>query len=147
MRVVLLVVLTLAGCDRRCDEERAEIEALRAELEAERREIRAEQEKVLAEKRSGIKVDLPAGAALEIDPAAKSLVLEVPVAGDVMVSGMRVTDAELDKLLQAAYRQDQRTQVILRAEKGVPHGRVVGIMERVKAAGLTRLAIQTSGSR
>ncbi len=143
MRVLLIVAL-LAACDRGVEQERRELEAERAQLEADKQAIRREREQVAAEKRSGIKVDLPAGAALEIDPAAKSLVLEVPVAGDVMVAGKVVTDAELDRVLQAAYADGKDTQVIIRAEKGVPHGRVVGIMERVKAAGLTRLAIQTS---
>jgi biopolymer transport protein ExbD len=147
MRVVVLLMLALAGCDRRCEEERAEIEALRAELEAQRRHFRAEQEEALANKRSGIEIDLPSGTAAEIDVAAASLVLEVPVAGDVMVAGKRVTDAELDSVLKAAHARGKDTQVIIRAEKGVQHGRVVGIMEQAKAVGLTRLAIQTSGGR
>jgi biopolymer transport protein ExbD len=34
---------------------------------------------------------------------------------------------------------------VLKADKGVAHGRVVNLMERAKQAGLTRLAIGTAG--
>lgn len=147
MRHVCLGLLLLVGCDQKLEAERRELEAERAEFEAEKQAFHRERQKVLDEKRSGIKVDLPAGTAAEIDVAAASLVLEVPIAGDVVVAGKRVTDAELDKVLQAAYARGKDTQVIIRAEKGVQHGRVVGIMEKAKAVGLTRLAIQTSASR
>ena len=54
-------------------------------------------------------------------------------------------DAEIDGLFRTAFARDKTTQVVLKADKGVAHGRVVNIMERAKAAGLTRLAIGTSG--
>ena len=54
-------------------------------------------------------------------------------------------DAELDNLFRAAFTRDKNTQVVLKADKGVAHGRVVNLMERAKHAGLTRLAIATSG--
>ncbi|MBK9070557.1 MAG: hypothetical protein IPL79_06095 [Myxococcales bacterium] len=61
-----------------------------------------------------------------------------------MIGQQVVSDAELDAMLQAASVKDATTQVVLLADKGVPHGRVVGLMERPKAVGLTRLAIATS---
>ena len=54
-------------------------------------------------------------------------------------------DEKLDAVFQAAFQKDKTTQVVLKADKGVAHGRVVNIMERAKQAGLTRLAIGTSG--
>ncbi|HUJ58963.1 MAG TPA: biopolymer transporter ExbD [Kofleriaceae bacterium] len=96
------------------------------------------------EKRSGIKVTLPSGKAQEIDPTKASLVLMVPINGDVMVAGKTVSDADIDKLFRAAFTRDKLTQVVLKADKGVQHGRVVNLMERAKQAGLTRLAIGTS---
>jgi len=101
-------------------------------------------EKVEAEKRSGLKVNLPSGAAQEIDPTKASLVLLVPMQGDIVVMGRTVPDADIDNLFRSAFTKDKATQVVLQADKGVPHGRVVNIMERAKAAGLTRLAIATS---
>lgn len=96
------------------------------------------------QQKSGLKVNLPAGAAQELSPADSSITLTILLSGDVMVGDAVVADAELDKMLQAAYVKDNNVQVVLLADKGVPHGRVVGLMERAKAAGLTRLAIATS---
>jgi biopolymer transport protein ExbD len=111
----------------------------------EKRKIETAAEKTEIEKKSGIKVNLPSGVAQEIDPSKASLVLVIPVTGDVQVSGKAVSDADLDNLFRAAFVKDNTTQVVLKADKGVQHGRVVGIMERAKQAGLTRLAIGTSG--
>ena len=123
------------------------ISALSVQVEArrEKKKIETATEKSEIEKKSGIKVNLPSGVSQEIDPSKASLVLVIPVSGDVQVGGKAVGDADLDALFRAAFVKDKTTQVVLKADKGVQHGRVVGIMERAKQAGLTRLAIGTSG--
>jgi biopolymer transport protein ExbD len=114
---------------------------------SDKKKIEKQQEKIeeiVAEKRSGLKVNLPAGAAQEIDPTKASLVLVIPVSGDVVVANKAIADGDLDNLFTAAFAKDKTTQVVIQADKGVPHGRVVNLMERAKRAGLTRLAIGTS---
>ena len=54
-------------------------------------------------------------------------------------------DPDLDNLFRAAFARDKQTQVVLKADKGVSHGKVVNLMERAKQVGLTRLAIGTAG--
>ena len=122
------------------------ISALAVQAEAQEEKKRTEEviEKVEDAKRSGLKVTLPSGAAQEIDVKKESLILLIPVEGDIMVSGRLIKDDELDNLFLAAFTKDKTTQVVLQADKGVPHGRVVNVMERAKASGLTRLAIGTS---
>ena len=119
--------------------------AVQVEARQEKKKITQQQEQTEVEKHSGIKVNLPSGQAQEIDPSKASLVLVVPITGDVNVGGKGVPDAELDRLFRAAFTRDKMTQVVLKADKGVMHGRVVNLMERAKQAGLTRLAIGTSG--
>jgi biopolymer transport protein ExbD len=119
--------------------------AVQVEARQEKRKVAEAQEQSEVEKRSGLKVNLPSGQAQEIDPSKASLVLVIPLAGDVDVGGKRIPDAELDNLFRAAFARDKNTQVVLKADKGVQHGRVVNLMERAKQAGLTRLAIGTSG--
>jgi biopolymer transport protein ExbD len=96
-----------------------------------------------ADKKSGLKINLPSGAAQELDAKA-SLVLMVPLNGPVVVGGKSMTDPEIDTLFRAAFARDPNTQVVLKADKGVQHGKVVDLMERAKGVGLTRLAIGTS---
>jgi biopolymer transport protein ExbD len=120
--------------------------AVQAEAQEEKKKTEEVIEKVEAEKRSGLKVNLPEGAAQEIDVKKESLVLLIPVQGEIVVAGKTVADADLDNLFRAAFTKDKQTQLVLQADKGVAHGRVVNVMERAKAAGLTRLAIGTSGA-
>ena len=119
--------------------------AVQVEARQEKKKVAEAQEQSEVEKRSGLKVNLPQGQAQEIDPSKASLVLVIPLAGDVDVGGKRIPDADLDNLFRAAFTRDKNTQVVLKADKGVQHGRVVNLMERAKQAGLTRLAIGTSG--
>jgi len=114
-------------------------------VEKEHRNHRQKDEQAEQEKKLGIKVNLPSGAAAEIDTSKASLVLVVPINGDVVVGGKTMVDSDLDNLFRAAFQKDKATQVVLKADKGVQHGRVVNLMERAKAAGLTKLAIGTAG--
>jgi biopolymer transport protein ExbD len=121
------------------------VSALAVQVEAgqEKKKIVQQQDKLEIEKKSGIKINLPQGVAQDIDPSKVSLVLEVPLSGDVAVAGKQLRDADLDNLFRAAFQRDKTTQVIIKADKGVPHGRVVNLMERAKVAGLTHLAFGT----
>ena len=121
--------------------------AVQAEARQERRKVKVEQEQETAEieKKSGLKVNLPSGAAQEIDPSKQSLVLIIPLSGDISVGGKIMKDDQIDAVFHAAFQRDKATQVVLKADRGVAHGRVVNIMERAKTAGLTHLAIGTSG--
>jgi biopolymer transport protein ExbD len=114
-------------------------------VDKEHRQSRKKDEQAEIEKKTGLKINLPAGQAQDIDTSQKSLVLLVPIDGPVNVAGKPYQDNELDNLFRAAYQHEKTTQVVLKADKGVAHGRVVNLMERAKAAGLTKLAIGTSG--
>ena len=119
--------------------------AVQVEARQERRKVKEDQEKAEVEKKSGLKVNLPSGQAQEIELNQQSLVLIIPISGDVSVGGKLMRDDQLDAVFHAAFQKDKKTQVVLKADRGVAHGRVVNIMERAKQAGLTHLAIGTSG--
>jgi biopolymer transport protein ExbD len=121
--------------------------AVQAEANNDKKKAQEVSEQLDAEKRSGLNVSLPTGAAQEIDVSKASLVLVIPVEGDLAVDGKLVRDVDLDNLFRAAFVKDHDTQVVLQADKGAVHGRVVDIMERAKAAGLTKLAIGTAGGK
>jgi biopolymer transport protein ExbD len=120
--------------------------AVQVEARREKKKVHEEQQQAEVEKKSGLKVNLPSGAAQEIDTSKQSLVLVIPLSGDISVGGKVMRDDQIDGLFQAAFQKDKTTQVVLKADRGVAHGRVVNIMERAKQAGLTHLAIGTSGS-
>ncbi|HEY5935874.1 MAG TPA: biopolymer transporter ExbD [Kofleriaceae bacterium] len=119
--------------------------AVQVEARQEKKKVAETQEEIEKAKTSGLKVNLPQGQAQEIDPTKASLVLVIPVQGEVDVGGRRIPDTEIDNLFRVAFTTDKNTQVVLKADKGVQHGRVVNLMERAKQAGLSRLAIGTGG--
>jgi len=119
--------------------------AVQVEARREKHKVKEEQQQAEVEKKTGLKVNLPSGAAQEIDTSKQSLVLVIPISGDVSVGGKIMRDDQLDAVFHAAFQRDKATQVVLKADRGVAHGRVVNIMERAKQAGLTHLAIGTSG--
>ena len=119
--------------------------AVQVEARQEKKKVKDEQIQQAENEKRGLKVNLPSGASQEIDTSKASLVLVIPLSGDVSVGGKVWSDSELDNLFRAAFQKDKTTQVVLKADKGVAHGRVVNIMERAKQAGLTRLAIGTGG--
>ena len=57
------------------------------------------------------------------------------VAGDV------VAEEEPKKAFDAARAKNANTLVVIQADEGVPHGKVVQVMELAKGAGLGQLAI------
>jgi biopolymer transport protein TolR len=119
--------------------------AVQVEARQEKTRVAEKEKKEEEEKKSGLKINLPSGAAQELDTSKQSLVLMIPVTGDVVIAGKAIRDADLDSVFRGAYARDKTTQVVLKADKGVAHGRVVNVMERAKQVGLTRLAIGTSG--
>jgi len=102
-------------------------------------------EEVKSETSSGLKVNLPSGATKEIDPGTQSLVIGLTKNGQLLANGQPIADPDLDRLFQSSFAANKDTQIVIRADAGVIHGRVVGVMERAKRVGLSRIAIATKG--
>jgi biopolymer transport protein ExbD len=107
--------------------------------------VEQEKRQLVQAQRSGYKVDLPEGAAKEIDVTSNSLVVGILVDGTIVVNGQPVAETDLDAIFESAAKKDADTQVVLKADGAVAHRRVVGVMERAKRAKLKRLAIATKG--
>ena len=97
--------------------------------------------------RSGVNVNLPKGSTKDISPGASDLTVAVTSDGKLVVDGKQVEPDELRAAFDKARARDPETQVIVQADEATHHGRVVGVMELAKAAGLRRLAIATRRAR
>jgi biopolymer transport protein ExbD len=93
--------------------------------------------------RGGFKVNLPKGAAGDEGQIPRDLVVAVLADGRAVVGGKVQTDAELEATFGASARLNPDTVLVVQADKGVPHGRVVEVMETARKSGLSRLAIAT----
>jgi biopolymer transport protein ExbD len=102
-------------------------------------------QEVKTEKSSGLRVNLPSGKANDIDPGRASIIIGIERNGQILVNSQPIADADLDKMFQNAFIANKDTQVVIKADAATNHGRVVGVMERAKQAGLIRIAIATKG--
>lgn len=91
----------------------------------------------------GIKINLPQTVSSE-QPTRKDLIVIIARDLRIFVNNDQVTfEALWGRLIEELKFQRQGT-LVLRADRDVPHGFVVRIMDVAKQAGATRIAIATS---
>jgi biopolymer transport protein ExbD len=93
--------------------------------------------------KGGFKVNLPKGSKGEASDLPKDLSVAILADGRAVVGGKVLDDAALASTFAASARLSAETVVLVQADEGVPHGRVVAVMEQARKAGLSRLAIAT----
>jgi biopolymer transport protein ExbD len=91
--------------------------------------------------KAGVKVTLPKGGVTDVSVSPTDLSVAVLADGRIVLAGTVVTEEELKKKFDAAREQNPQTMVIVQADEGVTHGKVVQVMEMAKSAGLAQLAI------
>ena len=92
---------------------------------------------------TGVRVDLPKGAARELHAAPRDFPVAILKDGTVVVDGKAIEIGALKERFQKLAKDWPEAQVIIQADAGVAHGRVVEIMEAAKSVGIERLAIAT----
>jgi biopolymer transport protein ExbD len=92
--------------------------------------------------KGGFKVTLPKGGKGDAS-APRDVKVAILSDGRVVVGGKVVEEEELRSMLTRSQQADADTLVLVQADEGVAHGRVVAVMELARRVGLTRLAIAT----
>jgi biopolymer transport protein ExbD len=91
----------------------------------------------------GLRVNLPkagkSGAAME----AHDLAIAVLEDGRTVVGGKVVDEGALTAILDRVHGENADTLVLVQADQGVAHGKVVAVMDLARRHGLSRLAIAT----
>ncbi len=89
---------------------------------------------------ASIRLQLPrAEGAQPMAAGTQTLALALDAGGQVWVQGEPVADAALAGRLRELAARQPDAEIALRADAGVPYGRVVQIMGAAHAAGLTRI--------
>ena len=91
----------------------------------------------------GIEVDLPRSSADTVLRDQDDLSIWVGEDGAVYVDDKPVDFEGLKIALDVAAADNPNTLIMLKADRGVAHGRVVAIMDAARNRGLTQLAIAT----
>jgi biopolymer transport protein ExbD len=91
----------------------------------------------------GIKVQLPKGGQANAVKEVHDLAIAVLADGRVVVGGKVVDESALQGILAKAHSENPDTLVLVQADEGVMHGKVVAVMDMARRQGLPRLAIAT----
>lgn len=87
-----------------------------------------------------IKIDLPK-AASGGDQQRSSLALTVTAQGAVFLNGAPSSDEAIGRFAAGALPQNPDLQAVIAADRAVPHGTVVHLIDVVRRAGVRRFAI------
>ncbi len=91
----------------------------------------------------GFKVNLPKGGKTDDAGLVRDVTVAILSDGRAVVGGKVLEEAALRQAFSDARARNADTVVLFQADEGVPHGRVVQVMELARQAGLSRLAIAT----
>jgi biopolymer transport protein TolR len=88
---------------------------------------------------SSIKLDLPKTDAAKPGDAPQSITVVLDATGQTFLKDQRVALDVLARQLTATAQANPQTEVLLRADKVVPYGRIVEVMGVAQKAGLSRI--------
>ncbi len=95
-------------------------------------------------KNQGLQIQLPsAGTAEKIDDRDKAATLTVRQTGELFFNKDKVALAQLPLKLQTYKAAAKDPKVVVSAESGVDFKNVVGALDEVRRAGITKVAIST----
>ncbi len=91
---------------------------------------------------AGLNVKLPKAAATEASGTA-SLKVTMGQRGELALMRERVNETGLRQALARAVRSNPGVRVMLAADRGIPYGEVVRMLDLIKKAGVTRVGLAT----
>jgi biopolymer transport protein ExbD len=91
---------------------------------------------------SGLKLQLPESSATT-EREVKEIAVFVGADGEVVFEDEALTHEQLGSRLQQVLEDSERKVVVLRADTGTPHGKVVTVIDLIKDAGAEALTVAT----
>lgn len=90
--------------------------------------------------RPSININLPKAASGD-ESKPTQLNIAVSSLGQIQLNGSNVDETSLGSQVAGIYAQNPDVQAIIAADKDVSHGKVMGVIDAVKSAGVTKFAI------
>ena len=91
--------------------------------------------------RQAIEIDLPRATQSTSTPPT-TLAISVTKDGAIYLNADPVTPDQLRAAVRIAIAKDPKTQAVIAGDRNVSHGRIVWVLDTVKALGVTSFAIQ-----
>src|SRR5882724_7558185 len=93
-----------------------------------------------------VKVELPQVSKAD-EPPPRSLHFLVDQSGTIYVNDKRVDEASLPAIIQKEVAANADVQVLVSADKKVPYGEVIHLLDVVRSAGVKKFAISVESIR
>jgi biopolymer transport protein TolR len=91
----------------------------------------------------GINVSLPMSKAKVVTIDQDRIVLTIDTRGRYFIDKNEITPVEIEARLKAIYQFRDKKTIYIRADRGVPYGRVVDAMSAAKLAGVEKMSMLT----
>lgn len=90
---------------------------------------------------AGLEIELPEASSADVQVMSDDLTVALLRNGEIVVGGETIGLDQLDALFKDHKESHARGAVIVQADREVPHGKVVAVVDRAKRAGIKRLGI------
>lgn len=90
--------------------------------------------------RPSINVNLPKATSGE-QSTETPFNIAISASGQIFLNGKAASENELSEFAKSTAAKSADTQAVIAADKDTPHGKVVGVLDVVKLAGIKRFAI------
>lgn len=87
-----------------------------------------------------IKIDLPKAASGDTTPVS-NLALVLDKSGALYLNGQEASEDDIKAFIATELKDKKLVQAIISADKAVPHGSVIHLIDLVKTEGVTKFAI------
>ena len=87
-----------------------------------------------------INVNLPKAVSGD-DTAASPLSIGISASGGIFLNGKSTNEEDLKKMAQQMSKDKPDQQAVISADKDVPHGKVIAVIDAIKSGGIHKFAI------
>jgi len=93
--------------------------------------------------RRAIKVEVPKAAHHE-RAATEALQIVFNARREILLAGKRVSPEELSRLIAGYVGSDPGIHVSMSADKGIPYGEIIGLLDLVRGAGVRKVGLEVA---
>jgi biopolymer transport protein ExbD len=94
-------------------------------------------------KNPNLDIELPKASVDQTTSHKRDIVVAITADGEIRFDNQVVDLDKLEGVLRAQFAEENEAVVVVRADEGSKHGRVVEVMDLAKRIGFTKLAIAT----
>lgn len=92
-------------------------------------------------KNPNLDINLPKASINQVTSHKRDITIAIRKDGELRYENQEVAPEKLEGILRAEFAEDQESIVVIRADEGTRHGRVVEVMDLAKRVGFAKLAI------